>query len=36
MATTASAIPGEMFYHFAKKNQSTDELIRTLYNQPFS
>ena len=34
MASNASSIPSEMFYHFVKKNQSTDELIRTLYTSP--
>ena len=34
MTSTASAIPGEIFYHFAKKNQTIDELIRTLYIHP--
>lgn len=33
MRNFASA-PGEMFYHFAKKNQTVDELIRSLYSQP--
>ncbi len=26
--------PGEMFYHFVKKNQTVDDLIRELYQQP--
>ena len=34
MASNASSIPSEMFYHFVKKNQSIDELIRTLYTSP--
>ncbi len=34
MASNASNIPGEIFYHFVKKNQATDELIRTLYTRP--
>jgi len=34
MASNTSAIPGEIFYHFAKKNQSVDELIRNIYSSP--
>ncbi len=30
----ASTIPNEIYYHFAKKNQSVDDLIRTLYINP--
>ena len=33
MPKFASA-PGEMFYHFSKKNQSVDNVIRSLYSQP--
>jgi len=34
MPSNAHAIPSEIFYQFAKKNQSIDELIRTLYINP--
>lgn len=30
----SSNIPEEIFYFFAKKNQSVDELIRNLYKNP--
>ena len=31
---SASAIPDEIFYHFAKTNQSTEDLIRSIYATP--
>jgi len=34
MASNASSIPSEIFYHFVKKNQSIDELIRHIYISP--
>mgnify|MGYP006971752536 CR=1 FL=1 len=34
MANIASSIPAEIFYQFAKKNQSVDDLIRSLYIHP--
>ena len=34
MAGIASTIPNEIFYQFASKNQSIDELIRTIYTNP--
>ena len=34
MSSSASTIPDEIFYHFAKKSQSVDELIRSIYNSP--
>ncbi|MCF6324511.1 MAG: hypothetical protein L3J89_09345 [Gammaproteobacteria bacterium] len=34
MSISASAIPDEIYYHFAKKTESIDALIRTLYTSP--
>ena len=36
MASNASTIPSEIFYHIAKKNLSIDELIRQIYISPSS
>ena len=33
--TSFVSVPGEVFFHFSKKNQSVDDLIRELYLQPF-
>ena len=34
MTGSASAIPRDIYYHFAKKSQTVDETIRTLYTRP--
>ncbi|MCF6324506.1 MAG: hypothetical protein L3J89_09320 [Gammaproteobacteria bacterium] len=34
MSISANAIPDEIYYHFAKKTESIDALIRTLYTSP--
>ncbi|MCI0507314.1 MAG: hypothetical protein L0Z73_14555 [Gammaproteobacteria bacterium] len=34
MTAIASNIPDGIFYHFAVKQQSVDELFNTLYDRP--
>jgi len=34
MTVSASAIPDEIYYHFAEKSQTVDALISSLYTNP--